>query len=217
MEDLTRYLQPGEFLDFNKKTVHDRVLEITKNLSSEKEKAIALFYWVRDEIKYNMASYYMLKSNFKASVTLRRRYGFCVSKAVLLSAFARAAGIPARIHLADIINHKIPQKVIDYLGMKIFYHHGYSELFINNKWIKATPAFDKQTSLRASYPLVNFDGKNDAILASLDENGKKFVEYIKDRGNFIKLPYNDIEKDINRLYKHVIERGFNTKPFKNKD
>ncbi len=217
MEKLNPYLQTTEFLDFNKKNVKNAALEITKYLSTEKEKGIALFYWVRDEIKYNMASYYMLKSNFKASVTLRRGYGFCVSKAVLLCAFARSVDIPARVHMADIINHLIPQKVIDYLGMKIFYHHGYSELYLEGKWVKVTPAFDKQTSLRAGYPIVEFDGENDAILASFNDKGDKFVEYLKDRGSHTELPYQEIERDINELYKHVIEKGFNNKPFKSKN
>ena len=212
MEDITKYLQSTEFLDFNKKRVSNKAFEIIEGLKTNKEKAIALFYWVRDEIRYMMSAFYMIKSNFKASVTLRRGYGFCVSKAVLLSSFARAVGIPAKVHLADIRNNKVPQEVIDYLGTNIFYMHGYSELYIDNKWIKATPVFDKNTSIRAGFlPLVEFDGINNGILSKYDPDGNLFVEYIKDRGVYVELPYDEMNQVIRKkYYKYVFEKGIKT-------
>ncbi|MFX1394309.1 MAG: transglutaminase-like domain-containing protein, partial [Promethearchaeota archaeon] len=149
MGDMEIYLQPTEFLNFHKKRVRDKAIEITNGLETNKEKAIALFYWVRDKIRYNMFTYYpKIKANLKASVTLRRGNGFCMSKAVLLSALARAIGIPARIHMVDIINHKISKKVVDLMGTKAFHCHAYSELLLDGKWIKATPVFDHETSLK---------------------------------------------------------------------
>lgn len=206
------YLQPTEFLDFNKKSVKSKAFEITEGLKTEKEKAIALFYWVRDEITYNMSAFYMIKSNFKASVTLRRGYGFCVSKAVLLSSFARAVGIPAQVHLADIRNNKVPQETIDLLGTNIFYFHGYSEIYLDKKWIKATPVFDKVTASRAGFlPLVEFDGINNGILSQYDPEGNLFVEYVKDRGVYVELPYDEMDRIIRKqYYKHVFEKGLKT-------
>ncbi len=60
-----------------------------------------------------------VKQNFIASKILRKREGFCVSKSILLSSLARAVGIPARIHLVDLINHKVSQKVVDLMGTSI--------------------------------------------------------------------------------------------------
>lgn len=205
MKELKKYLVPTEFLDFDKTRVKKKALEITKNSVSKKEMAIALFYWVRDKIKYNMYAFYMIKSNFKASTTLRRRNGFCVSKAILLSALARAVGIPSRLHLADIINHKAPKKSTAHMKTNVFYFHGYSELLLNEKWVKATPVFDKYTSEKAGYPLVEFDGENDALLAPNDENGNVFVEYVNDRGIFLDFPYEEVEKEFNEKYSEAIE------------
>ncbi len=212
MEDLTNYLQPTEFLDFDKKRVSNKAFEIIEGLKTDKEKAIALFYCVRDEIRYMMSAFYMIKSNFKASVTLRRGYGFCVSKAVLLSSFARAVGIPAKVHLADIRNNKVPQETIDLLGTNVFLYHGYSELYIDDKWIKATPVFDKNTSIRAGFlPLVEFDGINNGILSKYDPDGNLFVEYIKDRGVYAELPYDEMDRVIReKYYKYVFEKGIKT-------
>ena len=209
MSDVNKYLKSTEFFDFHRKKVKEKAFEIVKGLTTEKEKAIALFYWVRDVIKYEMTSFYMIKSNFKASTTLRRGYGFCVSKSVLLATLARANGIPARIHLVDIINHKIPQKWVKIMGTEAFYYHGYTELLLNGKWLKAAAIIDKETAIRGKLlPLVEFDGENDGLFASHDTEGNIFVEYIGDRGIHSNLPYEDIEKVFNEIYGHAIEKGF---------
>ncbi len=196
------YLQSTEFLDFHKKKVMDKALEITKDIESNKDKAIALFYWVRDEIKYNAFSYYpKVKANLKASVTLRRRNGFCMSKATLLSTFARAVGIPARIHMVDIINHKISQRLRDLMGTAAFYCHAYSELYLDGRWVKATPVFDKNTCIKGDFfPMVEFDGENDALFSEVDTKGNKFVEYIGDWGVFTDVPIEKIDQIFTEKY-----------------
>jgi transglutaminase-like putative cysteine protease len=202
MVDIKIYLQSTEFLDFHKKRVRDKAFEITKGLNTDKEKAIALFYFVRDKIKYNMFTYNpKIKANLKASTTLRRSNGFCMSKAVLLSALARAVGIPARIHMVDIINHKISKKVVDLMKTKVFHCHGYSELLINGKWIKLTPVFDHETSLKGGFlPEIEFDGVNDALFATHDKDGNLFVEYIADWGNYAEVPIEKIDQIFSEKY-----------------
>jgi len=202
MGDMEQYLQPTEFLDFNKKRVKNKALEITKGLKSDKEKAIALFYWVRDNIKYNMYSYYpKIKANLKSSVTLRRMNGYCMSKAALLSALARAVGIPARIRMVDIINHKISKKIINFMGTNVFHCHGISEFYMDGKWIKLTPVFDKNTAIRNGFiPLIEFDGENDAIFASHDNDGNVFVEYVEDYGIYSDVPIEQINQIFEENY-----------------
>ncbi|MFX1239286.1 MAG: transglutaminase-like domain-containing protein, partial [Promethearchaeota archaeon] len=178
------YLQPNEFFDFNKRRVQQKALQIVKGLHSTSEKLSALFYWVRDNIKYDMMAYIPeIKANFIASAVLRKKHGFCLSKAVLLSTFARAIGLPARIHAVDIINHKISSRIVDLMGTNIFHYHAYSEVILNDKWIKLAPVFDKQTAIKGGFlPMVEFDGENHALFSPIDVDGNPFVEYVKDRG-----------------------------------
>ncbi|MFW9901383.1 MAG: transglutaminase-like domain-containing protein, partial [Candidatus Thorarchaeota archaeon] len=173
MEDFNLYLQPTQYFDFNKKFVCKKAIEIINGLKTDKEKAIALFYWVRDEVKYNAFSYYpRIKANLKASVTLRRKNGFCMSKSTLLSTFARAVGIPARIHMVDIINHKISQRLVNLMGTKAFHCHAYSEIYLNKKWVKAAPIFDRKTCIKGNFfPMIEFNGVNDALFAPFDTEG----------------------------------------------
>ncbi len=200
---MEEYLQPTEFFDCDKASVNQKALEITKNCETEKEKAIALFYWVRDEIKYNMRLFIpKIKKNFIASNVIEERQGFCVSKSILLSTLARALGIPARIHLVDLINHKISQKVVDLMGGTIvMYFHGYSELYLNGKWVKLTPSFDKETAIRGGFlPMCEFDGENDAVFPPYSHDGTRFGEYIADRGIHSDLPLDDIDKVFQQKY-----------------
>ena len=216
MEDISIYLQPTAFFDFNKKSVSKKALEITSGLKTEKEKAVALFYWVRDEIKYNMLAYIPnVRANFRASVTLRRMNGFCVSKSILLSSLARAIGIPARIHLVDLINHLISQKVIDWMGTNIMYVHGYSELYLNGKWVKLTPSFDPKTAIKGKFlPMVEFDGENDAVFPKYDIEGNQFGEYLADRGVHADLPLEEIDKIFKEKFPFLYKEGNNLRQIK---
>jgi hypothetical protein len=202
MEDLSKYLEVSEFYDFNNPLVKEKAFEIIKNAKNDSEKAIALFYWVRNEIKYNMRTYMPFdKSNFIASVTLKRKNGFCVSKSILLSTFARAVGIPARIHLVDLINHKISQKIKDFMETDVMYYHGYSEFYLNTKWVKLTPSFDPETATKGGFiPMVEFDGKNDAVFPKYDGNGNNYGEYVLDRGIYSDLPLEEIDEVFEKNY-----------------
>ena len=202
MSDLEPYLKSTEFFDYEVETVRNKAMEITKDLKTDKEKSIALFYYVRNGLKYNMMTYIpKIRDNFKASITLQRGDGFCVSKSILLSSMARAVGIPARIHLVDLINHKISQKVIDLMGTNIMYYHGYSEFLLNGKWIKLTPSFDPATAVKGGFiPMVEFDGEHDAVFPEFDNEGNRFGEYLEDRGVHADLPLEDIDKVFSEKY-----------------
>lgn len=201
-EDLKQYLEPTEFLDFDKKIVKKVALEVTKGLKTDKEKIIALFYWVRDQIKYNAFSYFpKVKANLKASTTIRRMYGFCMSKAVTLAALARAVGIPARIHMVDIINHKVSKRIVDIMGTTVFHCHGYSEIYLDDNWLKLTPVFDHETSLKGGFiPELEFYGENDALFEKYDKDGKPFVEYIADWGIYSDVPIEKIDEIFRKNY-----------------
>lgn len=217
---MDEYLQPSEFYDFDTSSVNKKAKEITKGLQTDKEKAIALFYWVRDEIKYNMLTYIpSVRANFIASETLRRGNGFCVSKSILLSTFARAVGIPSRIHLVDLINHKISQRIVDQMGTWTMHYHGYSELYLNGRWVKLTPSFDKGTADKGGFhPMCEFDGLCDAVFPEYDNDGNRFGEYVLDRGVHADLPLEEIEKVFVEKYRSFrqFKNGVLPKPIKDK-
>ena len=95
---------------------------LTANLTSDHDKAVKIFNWVRDNISYSF--YYNTK--YGASGTLQSRTGNCVDTTHLLIALARSVGIKARYV------HGTCQ-----FSSGTWYGHVWAQLFINGKWTVA--------------------------------------------------------------------------------
>jgi transglutaminase-like putative cysteine protease len=188
------YLEPTDFIDSDSVSVRDKAFELTRGAEDERQKAVRLFSFVRDEIRYNVFSERSRRDHYRASRILSRREGYCVQKAVLLAALARAAGIPARLRFAQIRNHLLSQQLLEKRGTNLFAYHGYTEVFIKGRWAKATPCYDLGYCKRAGLPPVHFDGKADAMLPLFALDGKPHIDYIQDRGAYPDLPFEEIQK-----------------------
>ncbi|MGD9117558.1 MAG: transglutaminase-like domain-containing protein [Dehalococcoidia bacterium] len=196
---MERFLKPTNVIDSDHPTVREKSGELIEGKEDVIEKAKSLFYFVRDEIKYNI---YVSKSRpeyFKASRTLSRKEGYCVQKAVLLVALGRAAGIPAGLGFARLRNNLLPQKTVDWLGGNIIPFHGYAEFYLNGDWVKATPAFDLKLCQKNRFVPVEFDGRTDAMFPLHDQDERLHFEYIKDLGRH----YDDLP--LEKLFKALIK------------
>jgi len=188
-----RYLSPTFFIDCDDATIMGKAGELSSSAEGARERAIRIFYFVRDGIRYNAFSP-RTDEDYRASCTLRRTDGYCVQKAVLLVALARAAGIPARLRFADIRGHLTPAEFVDKRGSNLFSYHGLADLSIEGRWVKATPTYDMEYCRKAGVGTVEFDGKADAMLPAYALDGRRNVEYLLDRGFFDDLPLGDIRK-----------------------
>ena len=195
------YLKPTPVIDCNAPPVREKTQNLTADKENDVEKAKALFYFVRDEIKYNPYVLHNLAEHNKASVTLNREEGYCVQKAILLAALARSVAIPARLGFADIRNHIIPQKLLELMhGSNLFIYHGYCELYIGQKWVKATPAFDLEMCQTHHIIPVEFDGKNNATFHRNNQEGKLHIEYVHDYGPYPDLPLEEMLEARVKVY-----------------
>ena len=190
--DITNpYLKATSVVNSTSKAVKDTAVRLTEKCSSQKEKAKELFYLVRDEIKYSPYPPSSIEG-YRASETLQRREGYCVQKAVVLTALARAVGIPSRLGFADIRNHLAPKELVEMMGTSLFVYHGYSELWLKDKWVKATPAFNIEMCNKFDLKPVEFDGDTDAIFHKRNEKGELHIEYVKYHGTYADLPFKEI-------------------------
>lgn len=178
-EDVEIYLKPTTAIDSDHETMRRTALELTSPFTDESEKARALFYFVRDRIHYSIYMVSVRFEDFVASTVLAWGRGYCVQKAILLTALARAAGIPSRLVFAKIKNHRVPDELIAQTGRNVFPSHGYIQFFLGKKWINATPAFDKELCEKTGVPVVEFDGVHDAALAPYDLSGNPYIEYLE--------------------------------------
>jgi transglutaminase-like putative cysteine protease len=178
-EDLNIYFHPTEAIESDNNEIREVAQRLTTGLRDPVQKSVALFYFVRDEIHYSVYMISTYFEDFRASVTLERRRGYCVQKAILLAALARAVGIPSRLAFAKIRNHRVPEHVVKQTGTNILPSHGYTQLYIHGTWISVTPAFDRSLCEKSGLPPAEFDGVHDALLSDTDLYGRPFIEYLE--------------------------------------
>ncbi|MDY7018775.1 MAG: transglutaminase family protein [Chloroflexota bacterium] len=200
MDDLKSYLKPTEAIDSEHEMIQELAEKLTLDCTSEVEKVIKLFYFVRDSIRYNIYMASVFLEDFKASTVLRREKGYCVQKAVLLTALGRAALIPSRLSFAKIKNHRIPAHLMEKMGTNIFPRHGYNQFFLSGKWISAAATFDRELCTKNKLPTVEFDGIHDAILPQTDLDGNPYIEYLEKYSPQADLPLEWIAKEIVKFW-----------------
>jgi transglutaminase-like putative cysteine protease len=202
------YLAPTAFLDFEQNAVRGFVDRVVGAETRPIRKAVLLFYAVRDEIRYDPFSIHLEPEAFTASTVLRDGRAFCIPKAVLLAAAARAAAIPSAIGLSDVVNHFTSEKLKRAMGGKeVFLHHGYAALHLGGRWVKAAPAFNIDLCTRFGVLPTEFDGASDAILQEYDAQRNLRMEYLRDHGFWSDLPFNRIKEDFEGYYPMTFNEG----------
>jgi transglutaminase-like putative cysteine protease len=205
-EKSTAYLQAGRYIDSGHPKVVDFAAQHAKG-AHDREKAVALYYAVRDRVRYNPFQNFMADDAYLASACLERNVGWCVSKAALLAACARAAGIPARVGFADVKNHLTTPELTAKMGTDLFVYHGYTDLQLEGKWVKATPAFNLALCTRFRVKPLEFDGAEDSIFHPFDQDNRRHMEYLRWRGEYADVPADDIKRVFRETYPELFNLG----------
>lgn len=202
---LKKYLTPTYFLDFDRREVETFATDHTDPELTDREKAVRLFYAVRDEFKYNPYRLDLRRSGLKASSLLKKTSGYCVEKAVLLAAAARVVGIPSRLSFYIVANHIATARIERVLRTNKLVFHGAAEFYLAGRWVKATPAFDARLCRRLGVAALDFDGRRDAVFQEFDRRGNIFMEYLHDYGNFADMPYELAVGELKKHYPHIFD------------
>jgi len=203
---MNEYLEPGRYVDSD----HPAVLEFSEKNSSgnsQRDRAVSLYYAVRDAIRYNPFLDFSRSEAFQASAVLQAGEGFCVGKAALLAACARAAGIAARVGFADVKNHLTTPRLAETMGSDLFVYHGYTELMLEGRWVKATPAFNLALCQRFRVKPLEFDGREDSIFHPFDADNRRHMEYLHDRGTHADVPVEEIQRAFREAYPRFYRLG----------
>ena len=203
---MNEYLQPGRFID----SAHPDVVAFAKEHASgsdDRSRAVSLYYAVRDKIRYNPFQNFTLDEAYRASACIARHQGWCVPKAALLAACARAVGIPARVGYADVKNHLTTPALTEKMGTDLFVFHGYTELLLEEKWVKATPAFNLALCRKFRVKPLEFDGREDSLFHPFDEDNRRHMEYLHDRGTYADVPADEIKRVFSETYPKYFNLG----------
>ncbi|MEJ8848430.1 transglutaminase family protein [Variovorax rhizosphaerae] len=168
--------------------------------ANDRERAVSLYYAVRDGFRYDPYRVDLSPQGMRASQVIAQGYGWCVPKAALLAAAARAAGIPARVGYADVRNHLSTQRMRETMQTDIFIWHGYTELWLDGAWVKSTPAFNVELCERFGLLPLEWDGRTDSLYHPFDGEGRRHMEYVGERGTYDDMPLERIVSDFATTY-----------------
>ncbi|MCU1716175.1 transglutaminase-like domain-containing protein [Pseudomonas sp. 5P_3.1_Bac2] len=202
---MDQYLAPSRFIDSD----HPAVVEFAERVRGASgepvAQAVALYYAVRDEIRYNPYVFSRDPHSLKASFALLAGESYCVPKATLLAACARHCGIPARIGLADVRNHLATARLLELLRSEVFAMHGYTELYLHGRWVKATPAFNLALCRAFHVEPLEFDGRRDSVFHEFNQRGERHMQYLRDHGQFVDVPEQLFYGHLAATYPHLFQ------------
>ena len=115
--------------------------------------------------------------------------------------------MPARLGYADVRNHLTSKRLYDMMGTDLFVFHGYTDLWIDGQWLKATPAFNRSLCEKAGIRPLEFDGSADSVFHEFDVSGHRHMEYVHERGVYADLPREELLASWRVHYKTFADWG----------
>lgn len=196
-----KYLSPTSVIDSDHKDVAAYAMDVIADAGKDEvDRAVKLCYAVRDGIWYDPYYPFYLPEHYRASNILRSGRGFCISKAGLLCALGRACGIPSRVGFATVRNHLASRQLIEFLGSDLFVYHGFTEFYLEGKWVKATPAFNAELCKKHRVRPLDFNGQEDSVFQEYNMDQQKFMEYVGYHGTYEDIPVNTIVAAWEQIY-----------------
>ncbi len=198
--EMKPYLVSSPTIDYDHPMVADFARAHASGSGDRRERAVSLYFAVRDTIRYDPYLLDLSVEGLRASTTLKVGRGWCVAKSILLAACCRYHGIPARLGYADVRNHLSTARMREQMKTDVFYWHGYTSIFLDGKWLKATPAFNIELCEKFRLRPLDFDGLSDSIYHPFDLDGNRHMDYLGYRGEFAEVPIDQIIETFRREY-----------------
>lgn len=200
MGDNNLALRPTAIIDSDHPAIREYVRDTVGTETDPVDQAVKLYLAVRDEIRYDPYSPFHLPEHYRASKVLQRGRSFCVPKVSLLCALGRACQIPSRVGFATVLNHLATRQLIEFLGSNVFVYHGFVEFYLEGKWVKATPAFNRELCEKHRVPPLEFNGREDSLFHAYNSENQKYMEYVEHHGTYVDIPVDTIVEAWKRTY-----------------
>lgn len=200
-------LRPTRFIESDAPTVRafaEQAVAGVDDPDDEVQLGVALYYAVRDGIRYDPYRIALTERCYRATTVLEEGAAYCIPKGILLAAAARSLGIVSALGFADVRNHLNTEKLRALMGGKdLFIYHGYTWLRLAGQWLKVTPAFNLSLCERFGVLPLEFDGTADALMHPYDAQDRRHMEYVHDRGAFADLPFEELTRAFAEYYPNI--------------
>jgi transglutaminase-like putative cysteine protease len=204
------YLAPTWFLDADSPEVAAFALRAVGDATSDVDRAVRLHYAIRDGIRYDPYLSSHEPDRYRASTVAELPAAYCVQKAILMAAACRHLGIPARLGYADVRNHLSSPKLLELMGTDLFVFHGYTDVFLEGRWVKTTPVFNRELCERFGVRPLEFDGRSDSMLHEFDAKDRRHMEYVAFRGTFADFPHGELLAAFRETYPQLFSKSSET-------
>ena len=146
-------------------SIEQKAQQLTSGLVNQTDKLERIFLFVRDEILFGFPSKW---DAVKASETLVFKKGYCNTKATLMVALCKAAGIPARIHTGlidiNIMRGLFPSFV--FLFLPAAGGHSWVEVKMDNHWLPIDSYINDKVFYTHALQKLEESGKSSAYSIS---------------------------------------------------
>ncbi|MBW4970940.1 transglutaminase [Croceibacter atlanticus] len=207
------YLKPTYYFDFDNDLIQNLISEVKKD-DSKNNQAIRIYTKIRDEWLYDPYHISFSKQKYSASHIAQKTTGNCVEKSILLIACLRALNIPARLHLGKVKNHIAVERLEEKFGTNELTPHGMVNVFLNNEWLKMSPAFNATLCEKFNVEPLEFDGYTNSYLQQYNTQGDLFMEYLEDYGHFNDVPLKFMIENLKTHYPHIFNTETHITEFK---
>lgn len=207
------YLKPTYYFDFDNDLIQNLISEVKKD-DSKNNQAIRIYTKIRDEWLYDPYHISFSKQKYRASHIAQKTTGNCVEKSILLIACLRALNIPARLHLGKVKNHIAVERLEEKFGTNELTPHGMVNVFLNNEWLKMSPAFNATLCKKFNVEPLEFDGYTNSYLQQYNTQGDLFMEYLEDYGHFNDVPLKFMIENLKTHYPHIFKTETHITEFK---
>ncbi len=198
-------LRATEFLDHDTAAVREFVARSTRARGTPVERAVDLYYAVRDGVRYEVYGADLSRRGLRASTVAAARSGMCVHKSVLFAAGLRSLGVPARLVFADVRNHLSSARLRELMGGEVFRHHCYTSAFLGGAWVQATPVFNRSLCRLFRMAELDFDGAGDSLHHPFDLDGRQHMEYLRVHGEFDDVPHQRLLADLRAAHPRLLD------------
>ncbi len=199
------HIQKTYYFDYDNPVIKKLIKDV-EHLTSPQDIIEQLYLKVRDGWRYLPFNIGLTKEHFKASNIAKKPDGHCIDKAILYIACLRAFHIPARLHLAKVSNHIATERLEKVIGTNELAPHGLVDVFYNGKWVKCSPAFNKELCTIYNVDVLDFNGTEDAVMQEYNKDDHKFMTYIEDYGHFEDVPFDFIKETFKLNYPSLYDK-----------
>lgn len=210
-QEFLPYLKESKNIDFKSGEFEEFMAKA--NLSgTPKEQVLQWYLFVRDAFLYDPYHLDLRSSSLTVSQIVSKKRAWCVEKALVFVAGCRVLEIPARLGFGIVQNHLGADQLELYLKRKEIVFHGYAEVFLNGKWVKCTPAFDRRICAISKLEPLEWNGEEDSLFQAFSGD-TKFMEYLHFYGEFAEIPFDLMYAEMEKYYPHLFSDPINTKAF----